>query len=493
MGSAPPQSTPGFTTGGNVFDRIAAQWNEYFAVKADATAGTLYSPTILGTLDLTNVSLNLNFSQISGQVTIAQLPTLASHTVLGNATGSSAIPTALSQTQLTALVNPFSSSLSGAAPASGGGTTNFLRADGAWAVPVISSPATAPFVINDNNGVAIARFVSNGVAGGVYAQIFPGNGSGPQNFEVDLLNAGGVHGAGIAFRAQAVSASDPPRVVAVHADLGGFQPGSIWLYQTGDESNCIGLSGPDSGMSGAYRWRLPPTINAGVVGGIPYVTGSDGGSYVNTAWGFIDGNNIKIKMANGFGIADANGISMMAFTTISSAVNYINVSNAITGNGPLISSAGGDTNVNLSISGAGTGGINLMTGGGSTIIGLYRHVASAVNYTIHKNSVTGVPPLVQAAGSDTNVDLALSGQGTGGVKLYSAAGSTNIASFETTGIQFGAYLLTLGTSTLLATSVSLTNGAGSGAGTISNAPATGNPTKWIPINDNGTTRYLPAW
>lgn len=32
-----------------------------------------------------------------------------------------------------------------------------------------------------------------------------------------------------------------------------------------------------------------------------------------------------------------------------------------------------------------------------------------------------------------------------------------------------------------------------GAGTITNAPAAGNPTKWIPINDNGTTRYIPAW
>jgi hypothetical protein len=25
------------------------------------------------------------------------------------------------------------------------------------------------------------------------------------------------------------------------------------------------------------------------------------------------------------------------------------------------------------------------------------------------------------------------------------------------------------------------------------APASTNPTKWIPVNDNGTTRYIPAW
>lgn len=51
----------------------------------------------------------------------------------------------------------------------------------------------------------------------------------------------------------------------------------------------------------------------------------------------------------------------------------------------------------------------------------------------------------------------------------------------------------VGTTTLISSSVALTNGAGAGAGTITNAPAAGNPTKWIPINDNGTTRYVPAW
>ena len=37
------------------------------------------------------------------------------------------------------------------------------------------------------------------------------------------------------------------------------------------------------------------------------------------------------------------------------------------------------------------------------------------------------------------------------------------------------------------------NGAGANAGTLANSPVTGNPTKWIPIDDNGTTRYIPAW
>lgn len=43
------------------------------------------------------------------------------------------------------------------------------------------------------------------------------------------------------------------------------------------------------------------------------------------------------------------------------------------------------------------------------------------------------------------------------------------------------------------TSAALANGAAAATGTLTNAPAAGNPTKWIPINDNGTTRYIPAW
>jgi len=44
----------------------------------------------------------------------------------------------LTNTQLTADINTFTSSLSGAAPASGGGTVNFLRADDTWVTTVVS-------------------------------------------------------------------------------------------------------------------------------------------------------------------------------------------------------------------------------------------------------------------------------------------------------------------------------------------------------------------
>lgn len=46
---------------------------------------------------------------------------------------------------------------------------------------------------------------------------------------------------------------------------------------------------------------------------------------------------------------------------------------------------------------------------------------------------------------------------------------------------------------ILSTLAAVTSGAGSSTGTLTNAPAAGNPTKWIPFDDFGTTRFIPAW
>lgn len=39
----------------------------------------------------------------------------------------------------------------------------------------------------------------------------------------------------------------------------------------------------------------------------------------------------------------------------------------------------------------------------------------------------------------------------------------------------------------------LDNGAAAAVGTLTNAPTAGDPTKWVAIDDNGTTRYIPTW
>lgn len=54
-------------------------------------------------------------------------------------------------------------------------------------------------------------------------------------------------------------------------------------------------------------------------------------------------------------------------------------------------------------------------------------------------------------------------------------------------------LKTTGATFALQTATTLTDNAAAQVATMTNGPAAGNPTKWIAINDNGTTRYIPAW
>lgn len=76
-------------------------------------------------------------------VTNPKLANMAAHTYKGNNTGSSAAPIDVTNTQLTADLDQFTTTLQGVVPGSGGGTTNFLRADGTWAAPSSSGANTA--------------------------------------------------------------------------------------------------------------------------------------------------------------------------------------------------------------------------------------------------------------------------------------------------------------------------------------------------------------
>ena len=67
------------------------------------------------------------------------------------------------------------------------------------------------------------------------------------------------------------------------------------------------------------------------------------------------------KIADAGFIADANGLEQIIFQTTSSAVNELEVTNAATGNGPILGSSG-ETNVDLNITPKGTGRVVLGAG-----------------------------------------------------------------------------------------------------------------------------------
>ena len=91
---------------------------------------------------------------------------------------------------------------------------------------------------------------------------------------------------------------------------------------------------------------------------------------------------------------------------------------------------------------------------------------------------------------DTNlsrISAGIVGVGTGAAG--SIAGGLRAATLALTGA-----LTVPGVTTAALTSTgTFTSGAAAQVGTLTNAPAAGNPTTWIKIIDGGVTRYIPAW
>ena len=96
-------------------------------------------------------------------MTNAKLANVATSTIKGRVTAGTGDPEDLTSTQATTLINEFTSSLKGLAPASGGGTTNYLRADGTWAQPPGTggggAPTDADYLVKTANGSLSAERV----------------------------------------------------------------------------------------------------------------------------------------------------------------------------------------------------------------------------------------------------------------------------------------------------------------------------------------------
>jgi len=102
------------------------------------------------------------------------------------------------------------------------------------------------------------------------------------------------------------------------------------------------------------------TADAGTVGGVDIVTLS--------ATQTLTAKTLTApKFSDGGFIADAAGLQLIIFDSVSSAVNEITVANAATGVAPSIKSSG-ETNIGLIISGNGTGGVILTN---STVNGAF--------------------------------------------------------------------------------------------------------------------------
>jgi len=137
----------------------------------------------------TAITLSLGSNVVSN----AKLAQVASATFKGRITASTGNVEDLTATQATSLLNTFTSGSKGLVGASGGGTTNFLRADGTWAAPSGGSSSNAVVVDVDfgSSFTDKAQVVVTGqswvtTTGSITCQVLCPTGSDPD--ELYLLN-----------------------------------------------------------------------------------------------------------------------------------------------------------------------------------------------------------------------------------------------------------------------------------------------------------------
>jgi hypothetical protein len=119
-------------------------------------------------------------------VTNAKLANVSTATIKGRVSASTGDPEDLTGTQATTLLDTFTSSLKGLAPSSGGGTSNFLRADGTWAAPSGGGGSLSPWATKTTTYTAADgdRLLAD-TSGGAFTITLPSSPSAGHYIEIN--------------------------------------------------------------------------------------------------------------------------------------------------------------------------------------------------------------------------------------------------------------------------------------------------------------------
>jgi len=183
----------------------------------------------------------------NGAITNAKHENFPANSIQGNNTGSPATPAYLTATQATAMLNAFTDTAKGLAPASAGGTTNFLRADGAWTAP----PAGAGIV-----------YPSYGSGRDIDASV---NGGSPTNV-ASLANT--IRAYIWELRSSVTLTSARITVQTTSAGglirIGIYNVGAGWYPTTLVANSDAGTQGTDTAGTKTFTFASPITLPSGI-------------------------------------------------------------------------------------------------------------------------------------------------------------------------------------------------------------------------------------
>ena len=262
--------------------------------------------------------------------------------------------------------------------------------------------------------------------------------------------------------------------VAPSLALGGATIGGYTLAVAGNTQ--IGSGGgslffyngsriDDVNGSGLFRM-----FNAGATSGIGLGVTTNGVLAVRTSNNGADGGITAATLALGGATIGSNALAVTGTAAISGTTTMAAFSASGT------SSVIGSTTIAGAASGNATATFRVFGG-----------LSNSAGFQVTQNSATDATLILNTAAGGTL------GIGSNNAAVLTFAATTNAVSISTSLTLAGALTVPGVTTAALTSTGTFTSGAGAQVGTLTNAPAAGNPTTWIKIIDNGTTRYIPAW
>ena len=455
--------------------------------------------TAQGDVEVDTTLLDGTLNITAGAVTLAKMANLAANRIIGNNTGSSATPLALTGTQVTAMLDQFSTTAKGLVPAASGvgDTTKYLRGDGSWqaitgtgtvtSVSVTTANGFAGTVATASITPAISMSLNSltGVLKGTGAAIAVATAGTDVVTPGQITQTSGA-GSGLTMASgnllgRVTSSAGPIEAIAVNSSLSlslpsgvptlGLNLGNGNVFTVQQQMPSIRLNGSTSGfisftppaIAGAQAYTLPSAFPG--AGTTSYLTSNDAGVL---AWASAAGTTTASvtfdavagdtapKVFNGsqpmtIGYATVGAQQLNANLTGLSALTYASGT-------PFVKMTGAGTfslDTNTYISGT-TTQYAVLVGGAANSIASITPVVS--NKLLISNGTSANPGWTDASYLATTTQYGI---------LYSSA--TNVLSEITPPLTSGLFLQWTGSGYTWAS-----GGGGGGSGTVTNVSVVSN-------------------
>ena len=200
------------------------------------------------------------------------------------------------------------------------------------------------------------------------------------------------------------------------------------------------------------------------------------------------GFNIQTNSSNRLLIAAAGNITL----GVPTAGTTLTIGSVAAGNGLIVNQSGGGSALSVNALG------NTIISAPSSGVALTIAGASATSVINVTTTGLSVALNVNGAAATQVTGLQVTQGGQTGWQIYNPASSSDfrVATNSTDRLKItaaGEISINSAATFYLASTTTLANNAAAAAGTLTNAPAAGNPTKWIKFDDNGVTRSIPCW